>query len=90
MIPQSAGAALRWMEVLVALAVLQGTAELLLRRRVFADDGTWSWPTLAPELGWLWPVLGYRPFVALLALRMLGALLLLGGVRGAVVPFFWI
>lgn len=74
--------ALRWMEVLASLAIVQGTLELLAERASFRDDGTWRWATLARELRLLAPVLRYRPFLALLAVRLLAALLLLAGVRG--------
>ncbi len=83
--------ALRWMELLVALAIVQGTLELLAVRRSFADDGTWRWSTLARELpALLAPVLRYRPFLVVLALRLAAALLLLAGVRGAVAPVLWV
>jgi hypothetical protein len=81
---------LRLTELLAALAVVQGTLELLARRAALADDGTWRWSTLAPELRGLGPVLAYRPFLAVLALRLVAAALLLAGVRGAVAPVLWV
>jgi len=81
---------LRWMEILVALAVVQSTLELLVVRRAFADDGTWRWASLSREMPLLAPLLRYRPFVALLIMRLIAALLLLAGMRGAVAPILWI
>ena len=83
-------AALRVMELLVAIAVAVGTLELLAVRRAFADDGIWRWSTLAAELRPLRALLAYRPFVALLAARLVLAVLLLVGVRGPVAPALWI
>ena len=82
--------ALRATEILAALALMEGSLELLAMRRVFADDGIWRWASLAPELGRLRGVLAYRPFVALLAFRLALAVLLLAGVRGAVAPALWL
>lgn len=82
--------ALRATEILVALALVQGSFELLAMRRVLADDGIWRWAALAPELGWLRGVLAYRPFVAMLAFRLACAVLLLLGVHGAVAPALWL
>jgi hypothetical protein len=70
------------MEVLASLAIVQGTLELLAARASFGDDGTWRWSTLSRELRALAPVLRYRPFLGVLALRLVAALLLLAGVRG--------
>jgi hypothetical protein len=81
--------ALRWIEWLAAISVAQGSLELLAWRRHLRDDGTWRWPTLSRELGWLAPVLAYRPFVVLLVVRLAGAGLLLAGVRGGVAPLLW-
>jgi hypothetical protein len=78
------------MEVLVGAAVALGSLELLARRRVLADDGVWRWRTLAPELGPLRAVLAYRPFVAVLAVRLVLALALVAGARGAVAPALWV
>jgi Vitamin K-dependent gamma-carboxylase len=85
-----ASAVLRLTEVLAALAVVQGTLELLARRSALADGGTWRWSTLARELRGMSPVLAYRPFVAVLVLRLAAAVLLLAGVRGAVAPLLWV
>lgn len=82
--------ALRWTEVLVGLALVQGTLELLAVRHALRDDGTWRWATLAPELRWLAPVLAYRPFVLLLGLRLAAALALVGGIHGPVAPVLWL
>jgi len=82
--------ALRWTEVLVGLAVAQGTLELLAVRRAVADDGTWRWSTLAPELGWLRAALAYRPFVGLLTLRLAAALALVAGFHGVIAPVLWV
>lgn len=82
-------ATLRGMELLVALAVLQGTLELLAVRRSFSDDGTWRWATLAREMAWLSPLLSYRSFVVLLVVRLFAAILLLAGVHGPVAPLLW-
>jgi Vitamin K-dependent gamma-carboxylase len=85
-----AGAAQRAMEVLAALAVMQGTLELLATRRVFADDGVWQWRTLRPDAPWLSWALAYRPFLVLLAIRIVAAMLLLAGVRWGVAPALWV
>jgi hypothetical protein len=77
-------AALLWMERLVALAIALATLELLSVRRAFADGGVFAWPVLrrefasAPRLvrGLLDATLAERPFQALLALRLLAALVL--------------
>lgn len=82
--------ALRGMEILVGLAVLQATLELLATRRSFASTGTWRWATLSREMPSLAPLLRDRPFVALLIVRGVAALLLLAGVRGAVAPTLWV
>jgi len=85
----SASSTLRLTELLAALAVAQGTLELFARRAALADGGTWRWATLAPELRGLAPVLAYRPFLAVLVLRLVVAVLLLAGGRGAVAPVLW-
>lgn len=90
MIAPALAQTLRWMEILVALAIMQSTLELLVVRRAFADDGTWRWATLAREMPLLAPFLRYRPFVALLIVRLTAALLLLAGMHGAVAPVLWI
>lgn len=81
---------LRWIEVLASLSVMQGTLELLVWRRHLADNGTWRWSTLSRELRWLAPVLAYRPFVGVLAVRVVSACVLLAGVHGAAAPLLWI
>jgi len=86
----TAPATLRWIEVLASLSAMQGTLELLAWRRHVADDGTWRWSTLSRELRWLRPVLAYRPFLALLVVRLTCAALLLAGVHGAVAPILWV
>ena len=86
----SVAVALRWMEVLIALGVLQGTLEMFAIRAAYADDGIWRWATLVKDLGWFRVLLGYRTFLFVLAVRLLAALLLLAGVRGAVAPVLWI
>ena len=78
--------ALRAMDVLIAVAILLGTAELLAVRRTFADDGVWRWGTLAPELRRLRLVFAYQPFVVVLIVRFVSAALLLGGLGGSAVP----
>ena len=90
MTPPDAGTTLRLVEMVAAAAVIQGTLELLVTRRALADDGTWRWATLAPELRWLAPLLAYRPFLALLVARLALAALLLAGVRPGVAPALWI
>lgn len=82
--------ALRGMEMIVAIAVLQATLELLATRRDFSDTGTWRWATLSREMPSLAPLFRYRPFIALLLVRLFAAVLLLAGVRGAVAPTLWI
>jgi len=89
-LPAVTALALRWTEVLAGAAVALATLELLAVRRAFADDGIWRWSTLARELRWLRPVLAYRPFLAVLGVRLVAALLLLGGLRGPVAPVLWV
>lgn len=86
----SAPVALRWMEILAALAVLQGTFELLAVRAAISDTGTWRWSTLRAELPWLGGVLAYRPFIALLLVRGLAAAVLLTGGHGNVTAILWV
>ncbi|MCC6930195.1 MAG: hypothetical protein IT359_14515 [Gemmatimonadaceae bacterium] len=90
MMSLTAPATLRWMALLASLSVMQGTLELLAWRRHLADDGTWRWRTLSRELRWLSPLLAYRPFLMVLAVRVGCALLLLAGVHGATLPLLWI
>lgn len=82
--------ALRWTERLVALALIVGTLELLARRHLFSDTGIWRWTTLRRELPWLEPVLAYRSFLAVLGVQLIGAILLLAGVRQGTAPLLWI
>lgn len=84
------GLALRWMECIIAVAIIQGTLELFAIRTTCADDGIWRWSTLRRELRWLQPVLAYRAFLGVLLVRLLAASLLLLGVRGATVPILWV
>ena len=87
--------AARLCERAVALAVLLQTIELLQLRRAFSDAGVWRWPLLRPEhAGFPAPlrglfalVLPYRPFLLLLALRLLAALALLGWSRPPLLLF---
>lgn len=81
---------LRVLEVMAAVWIAVGTLELLALRRAMADDGIWRFATLAPELGWLRAVLAYRPFLALLAVRLAAALLLVAGVHGPVSLVLWL
>ncbi|MEP7380175.1 MAG: HTTM domain-containing protein [Gemmatimonadota bacterium] len=90
MIAPTVTGALRWMEVLASLAVVQGTLELLAARASLDDDGTWRWSTLSRELPWLGIVLRYRPFLGVLGVRLLAALLLLTGVRGGTAAALWV
>jgi hypothetical protein len=77
----------QWTARAIGLATLLATIELLKIRRVMADDGVWSWPYLRREhvvlptpLRLLFAaLLPYRPFVALLWLRLPLALTLLCG-----------
>ncbi len=82
--------ALRLVEVLAAVAVIQGSLELLVTRRALSDEGTWRWPTLAREVPWLSPVLAYRPFLAVLGARVITAVLLLAGVHGGTAVVLWV
>ncbi len=74
----------RWTERLVALSVLLQTIELLQLRWAWASDGIWRFSVLSSEhrylpapLRWLFAaLLPYRPFWALLWLRLLASLAL--------------
>lgn len=81
---------LRILEITTAIWIVVGTLELLALQRAFADDGIWRWSTLQPELGWLRTVLAYRPFLAVLGVRLACAVLLLAGVRGPVSLVLWV
>lgn len=85
-----AAVALRWMEVIIALGIVQGTIELFAIRSAYADNGIWRWATLKRDLGWFRVLLRYRLFLFVLAVRLLAALLLLVGVRGATAPILWV
>lgn len=89
MTPIDARDALRLVEVLAAASALQGTAELLVTRRSFSDEGTWRWSTLAREVRWLSPLLAYRPFLAVLGARFIAAVLLLTGVHDGTAMVLW-
>ncbi len=82
---------LLWTERLIALATLLQTCELLQVHRAFRDEGRFSWPILRADhaellrpLRWLFAaLLPYRPFLALLGLRLVAsAALLLTGLPG--------
>ncbi len=74
--------ALRGMQYLVALSLVVQTLELLQVRRTAADDGIWRLSDLKRDWSFLPSLpralldytLAYRPFVALLVLRLLAAL----------------
>jgi hypothetical protein len=86
-------AALAGVTRLIAIAVALQTIELLLVRRVAADDGVWRWSTVRRELDvfprplrWLLDrLLGYRGLVAVLGLRLVAALALFAIVHVALV-----
>jgi len=86
--------ATRWTERALALALLLQAIELLQARAVFADGGIWSWSVLRREhaalpapLRWLFAlVLPQTPFVGLLLMELVAALLLGLGVS-TVAPF---
>lgn len=89
----TADGCLLWLERLLGFALFLQTVELLQLRRQCSDGGVWAWPILAAEhrlvaapLRWLFALLlPYRPFVALLWLRLALCLLLISGV-GLVAP----
>src|SRR5690349_20745414 len=88
------GLATLWTERAIALAVCLQTIELLQCRQAYADSGIWRWPLLRGEhdalpapLRWLFAAcLPYRPFLALLLLNLVAAVLLALGVSAAA-PF---
>lgn len=90
MTPLDAARALRLVEVLAAVAVIQGSLELLVTRRSLSDEGTWRWPTLAREVSWLAPLLAYRPFLVVLGARVIAAALLLAGVHSGTAVVLWV
>lgn len=91
-------AALAGVSRLVAIAVALQTVELLLVRRVAADDGVWRWATVRRELAvfprpvrWLLDaVLAYRGLIALLVARLAAAIALLAVVHVALVSLLLI
>lgn len=72
----SVATALRWTQILAAIAALVGTLELIVTRRSWGDRGTWQWRSLRDELPWAGAVLAARPFLFLLILRAVAALFL--------------
>lgn len=75
----TADTALRLTALLTGLASALAAAELLLARRVLADDGVWRHATLAPELGPAAPLLTARGILVVVALQcVLGVALALG------------
>lgn len=82
--------ALTWTTRLLAFSALLNSAEMLARWPLFRDQGVLGWPWLRTKRGFLqhkcvaW-VCAFPNFLVVLALRMLGALLLLAW---PIYPFF--
>jgi hypothetical protein len=82
--------ALRRVEVLASLAILIGTAELLVTRAHWGDRGTWRWSNLAEELGPARWVLATKPFGVLLVVRLLAAAWLLWEPSTTAIAVAWV